>query len=81
MILPPSCAAASACATLRLPLRQLVSTHAFTILRRVSCGLLYKYIESEDGDGRAIWFFLLWGQVKMGVLAEPLGTPTPSSLP
>jgi hypothetical protein len=47
----------------------------------LSCGLLYKYIESEDGDGRAIWFFLLWGQVKMGVLVEPLGTAPPSSLP
>jgi len=41
----------------------------------LSIGLLYRYSESEDGTGRAIWFFLLWGQVKIGVFVEPPGTP------
>ena len=41
----------------------------------VSDGLFYGHIESEDGDGRAIWFFLLWGQVKIGVLVEPPTAP------
>lgn len=40
----------------------------------LSDGLLYRCSESEDGDGRAIWFFLLWGQVKIGVFVEPPGT-------
>jgi hypothetical protein len=40
----------------------------------LSDGLLYRYIESENGDGRALWFFLLWGQVKIGVQVEPPGT-------
>jgi hypothetical protein len=40
----------------------------------LSRGLSYRYSESEDGDGRAIWFFYLWEQVQMGVLVEPPGT-------
>jgi len=37
-------------------------------------GLAYRYSESENGDGRAVWFFYIWEQVQMGVLVEPPGT-------
>jgi predicted transcriptional regulator len=40
----------------------------------LSDGLLYRYVAEQDG--RAFWFFLLWGQVKIGVLVEPPGTVT-----
>jgi hypothetical protein len=37
-------------------------------------GLAYRYIEAENEDGRAIWFFYIWEQVQMAVLVEPPGT-------